>query len=102
MQVDPNAPKKSSKKGSASDIKSKGAPPSPLFSKPSPLPFLPSSLHSFFFPSFLPHSTFLSPQYNITNTFFILTHHSTGGLNPLALIILLIAIAAGVYFTQKK
>ena len=73
-------------------------PPFPSFRPPfTPFSFLPSSLS----PSST-HSTFLSPQYNITNTFFILTHHSTGGLNPLALIILLIAIAAGVYFTQKK
>ena len=47
-QVDPNAPKKASKRGNASDIKSKG------------------------------------------------------GLNPIALVVLLIAIAAGVYFSQMK
>lgn len=48
IQVDPNAPKRSSKKGNAADIKSKG------------------------------------------------------GLNPIALVVLLIAIAAGVYFSQMK
>ncbi len=46
--MDPNAPKKASKRGNAADIKSKG------------------------------------------------------GLNPIALVVLLIAIAAGVYFSQMK
>ena len=150
--MDPNAPKKSSKKGSAADIKSKGNPPYPPYSLyilvyidlPPPtyilvyikeliqcpheqikliyLLTLINIIHplpsrtSIYTPS-QADSTNILTHPNQHNHTFPLSHifipagyripagynaYGTGGLNPIALIILLIAIAAGVYFSQMK